>query len=402
MIKSNRLLIMLALLTVYSIARGATNEIEPAGAGYFVVDYSDGFIRRGLVGQIFSLMFLRNQASAAWATAVVIHHLLVMLVGAGLLAWLWSTMWITRLFTWGRLVAIYCLFAASAFLPTLSATAGYLDSYVYLLALVCFVAASSGNIWLASAFGTVGPVIHEMFLFFWLSLMIMLLWKEGLTKFRNPVFLAACVMPFLSAAAVMYFHSQAAVIAQDGSWAACSRLGCGDDQVAIRQLPRRRPLPHGSAVYWASSALCAHTGRLRFSNSAHAWLGLAWLGLAWQNSPSGDAFCRSWPLASRLGSWFLAWGPVPPYGCVGVCGHVVHFVHGFVFQPKPGGSPVGLTRYERASTIIVTAVLLPLPLVYGYFDRTLVVRNAVLEIVAVDRTLYTGTDCQAEWEHLLG
>ena len=379
MIKSNRLLIMLALLTVYSIARGATNEIEPAGAGYFVVDYSDGFIRRGLVGQIFSLVFLRNQASAAWATAVVIHHLLVMLLGAGLLAWLWSTMWTTRLFTPGRLVAIYCLFAASEFLPTLSATAGYLDSYVYLLALVCFVAASSGNIWLASAFGTVGPVIHEMFLFFWLSLMIMLLWKEGLTKFRNPVFLAACVMPFLSAAAVMYFHSQAAVIAQMAhgplapDWAAeMTKWQFGNSLAA--DLSRMARLYIGHPVRFVLTLV--GFGFPTALMLGLAWLGLAWLGLAkfpiWRSVLPIVAACL--PLGILVLAWDLSRLTVASEFAAMLC---ILFM---ASSSSPNiASPVGLRRCERASTIIVTAVMLPLPLVYGYFDRTLVVRNAVLE-----------------------
>ena len=205
-------IVWLGLLSTYSVLRGVGTTLAPAGAVYSVVDYSDGFIRRGLVGQIFMAIFSRDTARDAWRAAFWSHHVAIFLLLAGLLLWLARQ---ANKPAAGRTVAIFAIFASGQFLPTLAAVAGYLDVYVLLLALACFSLAARGQVWLAALLGAIGPVVHEMFVFYWLALLLMLVFRDGSGLLRRTDnLLAACALPVLSAALVMLFSGKAAVVAQ--------------------------------------------------------------------------------------------------------------------------------------------------------------------------------------------
>ena len=204
----------LCLVTVYSYLRGQRNEPEWAGLVYYVIDYSDGLIRRALVGQGFMAFFTRAQSAQVWAAALTVHRAVCMLTMGGLVLWLWSVFWRRQRFAPARLALVYLLFAASQFLPTLAAINTYLDAYVFLLVLAAFWLAAQRREWAAACLGVVAPLIHEMSVIIWVSLILMVVWRDGTRGLLRPKIAAMCLAPFVGQALLMHFEVAAAVQSQ--------------------------------------------------------------------------------------------------------------------------------------------------------------------------------------------
>ena len=190
------------VVAVLGFAKNFSPELNPGGDPYFFFTYSDGFIRRGLLGQVFNTIYPDASPEATRAAALWCFTIASMLIVALLMAWFRQ---VAR--EW---IVLFALFAASQFLPTLGYDTGYLDAYVYVLAIVASMAFVRDKLLIVSVVGFVGPFVHETFVFMWLPLIILAVWRGGL----RPVHALALCAPILGALIVYFGHSQAAAVAQ--------------------------------------------------------------------------------------------------------------------------------------------------------------------------------------------
>lgn len=196
------LLSLVVVVAVLSFAKNYSHELNPGGDPYFFFTYSDGFIKRGLVGHVFNTIYPSASPEATRAAALWSFTIASMLIVALLMVWFRH---VAR--EW---IALFALFAASQFLPTLGYDTGYLDAYVYILAIVASMAFVRDRLLIVAVVGFVGPFVHETFVFLWLPLAILAVWRGGL----RPVHAVALCVPILSALIVYFGHSQAAAVAQ--------------------------------------------------------------------------------------------------------------------------------------------------------------------------------------------
>jgi hypothetical protein len=196
------LLSLAVIIAILSFGKNYTFHLNQLGDPYFFFSYSDGFIKRGLAGHIFNTIYPGASPEATRAAALWSFSVASMLIIALLEVWFWR---VAR--DW---IALFALFAASQFLPTLGFDAGQLDVYVYVLAIVASMAFAGERLLIVAVIGFVGPFVHESFVFLWLPLAILAIWRGGL----RPVHAVALCVPILSALIVYFGHSQAAAIAQ--------------------------------------------------------------------------------------------------------------------------------------------------------------------------------------------
>ena len=186
-----------------SFAKNYSHELNQSWHDpYFFLNYSDGFIKRGLVGQVFNTIYPGASPEATRAVALWSFTAASMLVVALLEVWFWR---VAR--GW---IALFALFAASQFLPTLGWDTGYLDVYVYVLAIVASMAFAGDRLLILAVIGFVGPFVHESFVFLWLPLAILAVWRGDL----RPVHAVVLCVPILSALILYFGHSSSAAIAQ--------------------------------------------------------------------------------------------------------------------------------------------------------------------------------------------
>jgi len=189
-------------MAIISFAKDYSPEINPWADPYFFLSYSDGFIKRGLVGQIFHSIDPGASPEVTRAAALWSFTVTSLAVIALLTIWFWQ---VAR--DW---IALFALFAASQLLSTLGCDTGYLDAYVYVLAIIASIAFVLDRPLIVAVVGFVGPFVHESFIFLWLSLAILAAWRGNL----RPIQLIALCAPVLGTLTVYFGHSQAAAIAQ--------------------------------------------------------------------------------------------------------------------------------------------------------------------------------------------
>ncbi len=198
-------LLILAALAAASFLRGLTREIQSTAAPYWFINYRDGFVRRALLGHLFGLFVDQRDPARVLPAAMGVHLTACAILVLGLLCWLRVA---PR--QGGALgCAAFALFAGSQFLPTLAYDAGFLDVYDYLLVLAAAAAVINGRAWLAGGIGFAGPFLHEGFVFVWLTLVVMEIWRA-----RGPRKAAFLITPFVALVLVYFLPSAEAGVAQ--------------------------------------------------------------------------------------------------------------------------------------------------------------------------------------------
>jgi hypothetical protein len=164
---------------VVSALRGYTGQLLAYGEPYYLISYSNGFIRRGVVGTLFSVMEM--PITSLREVALISHLMFSALLGLLLLIWGISVSRKQFLIIFTALL----LFATSQFLPTLIFDAGFLDPYIYLFLVVAAYALTRGQYAVAAATASFSPFIHESFVFYWLTVVLVVIkfklnWRSGL------------------------------------------------------------------------------------------------------------------------------------------------------------------------------------------------------------------------------
>jgi hypothetical protein len=145
--------------------KGFWEGVQGWGVPYWFVDYRDGFVRRGLAGQLFQMVFGRLSVDALTPPVLALHVLTVgalavasaalaartcaQIKGAPLLAFFGFGAWV---------------FAAQVW-PSLTYNAGYLDPLVVAMAVAAALLFRSGRTIASGVLIALGPFVHEYFVF---------------------------------------------------------------------------------------------------------------------------------------------------------------------------------------------------------------------------------------------
>jgi len=365
------LLLVLTLISVISLQRGQRDTLEPMGFIYYVVDYSNGLIRRGLVGQCFMLVFDRAHPMQAWVAALLVHKLLAAGVVFGMLLWLRAVIGGGGIFTETRLAAIFAIFAAGQFYPTMLALTTYVDIYIFAIVLAGFALAASGRPWMAACVGAIGPFIHEMSVLLWAPLALMVIWRDGLAGLRRPALLLLCISPVLAQLAIMLFESPAALATQ---------LARAPIDPQIRDIMAREQMGHTIGGDLAVMA------QLYSANTLRAAVSIGFFLL-----PTLAMLAAAIPALGRRGAALLALAALAPLAVLALEFDLSRFVTMtqftaiccvlFIAQTGQARGATGALAFGRpacAASFGLAAALFSLPVIYGYFDRTLIGAQSIL------------------------
>jgi hypothetical protein len=208
--------VALAALSLYSYFRGGLNEgLQIWGEPYFLINYSSGFIKRGLIGELFSWFYRPEEAASIRRAAFTLHSFLSLLLIFAMVTWLGEIIRRKNEIVRAGLVAIFAVFCGSQFLPTLAYNTGYLDPEVFVLFLAGAVLISTRHHLLAAIVGLGAPFVHEQSIFLWATLDVLILggaWRDR--RWPSARELAVVAAPIAGTLFVFLMHSQEAAIAQ--------------------------------------------------------------------------------------------------------------------------------------------------------------------------------------------
>lgn len=200
---------------VLNFVKGLPHAVSELGFPYWTVNYSDGFIRRALVGTVAHELIRGNNSYEQRANVLGIH--VAMTFAFWTMMFLWARH-ASRLDGSVRTERLVLVGGAGVFLSQLPSTslalASYLDVFLLSLSAACAYHAIRGRYVVAGIIGAVGPFVHEGFLFLWLP--IALLSARQLLRTprgeRRALLgrMAPLLSPVVAAALTMAFHSPSA------------------------------------------------------------------------------------------------------------------------------------------------------------------------------------------------
>lgn len=182
------------MLALFSASKGINFGIQIWGQPYWLIDYGHGLIRRGLVGTLCSFLFDRSNLPRLWNSVLALHLMASIVLLTSIIAWL------RRVDPDKPLVLCAVLFLASQFPATLFYNTGYLDVYIYVLAVAGAYWVARGQYVYATCCGFIGPFLHESFFYVWLPILVFLLLDNGSRWYRFGVLLSPVV-----ATIILYF-----------------------------------------------------------------------------------------------------------------------------------------------------------------------------------------------------
>ena len=197
----------MVVLAGVAIARGIGWEPWDIASTYYIINYSDGLIRRGLFGSIVALFFDQAALPKHPHTIVTVHLVLLALLATGLVVWVMVRESGRRDFL---LISLFGLFISSQFMETLALDTGFLDVGSYLLIIVAAYGFATRNLHMVVLPALAGPFLHEAFIFRWLPIVVLVITQFSITR-RTLVLL---LLPLLSAVAVYVFASPDALMLQ--------------------------------------------------------------------------------------------------------------------------------------------------------------------------------------------
>lgn len=205
-----------ALFLAFQYRKGAITDVQGWGLVYWWLDYGDGMVRRGLIGQLFQSGFGVLSREALYRPVMFLHvGTFIFLAGVAVAL---SSLIVARLDWRGRLsfAAVAAWVFAGQFWPTVAYNLGYLDVYIVALALAAALLLMRGWIIPAGLLMAAGPFAHEYFVFL-TPFILACAWRPdadrpGQVSGRSLVMLGLVVLA--SSAAVILLSRPPATVAQ--------------------------------------------------------------------------------------------------------------------------------------------------------------------------------------------
>ncbi|MCB0911281.1 MAG: hypothetical protein KDB60_06675 [Propionibacteriaceae bacterium] len=145
-----------------SALRGLFTDVRKWGVPNIYLNYSQGLVRRGLVGEVIRLLGLPESralfAAICWAAGLLTLALLAFLAVRA-----------THLHP-----ATTMLLIASQLLPTLAFNTGYLDPFICVLVILTYYFLARDWMIPAAVAAVVAPFVHEQFIFYLLPVLVLL------------------------------------------------------------------------------------------------------------------------------------------------------------------------------------------------------------------------------------
>jgi hypothetical protein len=198
-------LALAAAAVVLNVAKALPTFVHDLGWPYWSLTYRHGFIRRGLVGTIFQWFAGTRDEALEKQQILVLHTLAVLALFGACVAWgvhehRRARDERTRLALETGLAALLLGQA----LPTLGLVAGYLDVYVFLVVLAGAWLAARGRLIEAAVVGSMGPFVHDGFVFAWAAVLAAYFVSRPATWRKSLPLLA----PVATTALVLLLHSK--------------------------------------------------------------------------------------------------------------------------------------------------------------------------------------------------
>ena len=188
--------LLLFLAAMLSYTRGLQIDLDYPGVVYgtfhFSLNYSAGFVARGLIGEGFQWLGPTGNVDGVIYAA----HIVLSVAMLGLLLALGRAMF--RVLSPVHALTMLLILLAAPILPAVGFHAGYLDVYLVVGFLLAVLALLRGWTLAALMICTVLPLVHELFLFYWVSPAIVLLWLVVHRQFPPFAGLTLAVAPVLS------------------------------------------------------------------------------------------------------------------------------------------------------------------------------------------------------------
>src|ERR1043165_1257287 len=116
------LVLIIALICLF---KGFQSEVGVWGEPYWLINYSHGLVRRGLMGEIFSLFYEPSNIPRIRSAILALHWTACLLLVVSI--WDWA-----RSLASNNMRGLFAVFGASQFLPTMGYLPGFLDPYIFL------------------------------------------------------------------------------------------------------------------------------------------------------------------------------------------------------------------------------------------------------------------------------
>lgn len=204
--------LLLAATFLVTYLKGFNTGMQVWGEFYWYVDYSLGFIRRGLVGTLvwpIRAAMLPFGHGAFNAVMVGLYHAVSAVALAALPGWLLFS----RLRDLGPRPAFWAIagaavFCASPAVAIAGYNSGYIDNLLMLLALLGALAIARSRFWLATAIGTAAALVNEAAVFLWMPLGLLVVCGPDFRMDRKAWLpLLAAAAPLVGIAAILAFET---------------------------------------------------------------------------------------------------------------------------------------------------------------------------------------------------
>lgn len=209
-------------LAIWSYIKGFIPGVQGWGKYLWLIDYSEGFIKRGFAGTaIHKLGYtLNNIGWGRLEILVLIIHTIAALLTIALLIKIQQAFFLSQKAIQPQqktilLSACWLLFACTQFWPTLAYNTGYVDIYLLLAYTYAFYLFSRGAYLVGSLTGCLAVLTHEAFVFLWGSILFVFVVVPFL-EFRqiDRKRIALSCLPILTVFLVLLLHDQAAAISE--------------------------------------------------------------------------------------------------------------------------------------------------------------------------------------------
>lgn len=201
---------LLTPLLLLSYAKGFNSSVQAWGGFYWYVDYAEGFIRRGLIGEIMRPLRAYAASSGTSYDVVIasVYHTISLGFFAILVVW---AIWIAprlkpeifRIFLLGMM-----LFLVSPLIPIQAFNSGYVDVILMAVTSAAAVLVLRQQYFWAAVLGFAAALSNEASLFQWLSvaLLLLIVQRQETSRLRRALAFVAMMAPLLAIAAILGFE----------------------------------------------------------------------------------------------------------------------------------------------------------------------------------------------------
>jgi hypothetical protein len=231
--RSDRLtLALFTIAGVIGVLKGLDPHLTELRQFYWYLTYHDGLIRRALLGTLFHPL-LRFGDVASLAPVIIAAHLTVIATIVATIVVLYDHAISSEQARDSRIALIcsYLCLMCSPWLSTLAHDVGYVDVYIGALVAGSVALVLSRHYVAAGVLASVGPFVHEEFIFAWLPVLVLVGWSIAMTHSNVPRKLAAVALPLMAMAIVVGLHDHEAEL------------------TAVRELPVSDLTKQGLAAY---------------------------------------------------------------------------------------------------------------------------------------------------------